>query len=292
MISPFFTGVCTALVTPFREGRVDGGALRGLVRRQVQAGVSAVLVGGTTGESSTLTAEEWEYAVKAAVDAAAGQALVIAGTGTNDLRRTLRRARTAEALGADAQLVVTPYYNKTTQEGLIDYYSRVAEGSGLPVILYNVPGRTGLNMLPETVARLARAPGIVGIKEAGGDLNQLARLTSEGALPVYCGSDGLNAAALRLGAAGVISVLSNLLPKEVMGLCAAVAKGCVATANARQQAMMPLIEALFAETSPAPVKAALELMGLCGSEVRSPLVRVRRETLDRLRALLPQEAMA
>ena len=182
-----------------------------------------------------------------AVDTVAGQVPVIAGTGTNDLRRTLRRGRLAADLGADAQLVVTPYYNKTTQDGLVDYYTQVADASRLPVILYNVPGRTGLNMRPH--------PNIAGVKEASGDLAQLALLAQSGVLPVYCGSDRLNAAALQLGAVGVISVISNLLPQDVAQLCSALKKGCVATANARQRAMNPLIDALFAETSPAPVKA-------------------------------------
>ena len=292
MNTPLFTGACTALVTPFQEGRMDGQALRRLIRRQLEAGIGALLVCGTTGESSTLSPEEWEYAVKLTVDTVQGCVPVIAGTGTNDLRRTLRRGRLAADLGADAQLVVTPYYNKTTQDGLVEYYTQVAEDSRLPVILYNVPGRTGLNMRPETVLRLAGHPRVAGIKEASGDLAQLALLAQSGALPVYCGSDRLNAAALQLGAAGVISVLSNVVPQEVVQLCSALRKGCVATANARQRAMNPLIDALFAETSPAPVKAALSLLGLCSPEVRSPLVSVSPQTLGQLQALLPQEVMA
>ncbi len=291
MNTPLFTGVCTALVTPFDQGRIDGKALRRLIRRQMEAGVSALLVCGTTGEGSTLRPEGWESAVGLTVDTVAGQVPAIAGTGTNDLRRTLRRGRLAADLGADAQLVVTPHYNKTTQDGLVDYYTQVADASRLPVILYNVPGRTGLNMRPETALRLAGHPNIAGVKEASGDLAQLALLAQSGALPVYCGSDRLNAAALQLGAVGVISVVSNLLPQDVAQLCSALKKGCVATANARQRAMNPLIDALFAETSPAPVKAALSLLGLCGAEVRSLLVPVRDETLQRLRALLPQEVM-
>lgn len=292
MNPPLFSGVCTALPTPFDQGRVDGPALRRLIERQIDAGVSALLACGTTGESSTLSPEEWEYAVKLTVDTSRGRALVIAGTGTNDLRRTLRRASLAEALGADAQLAVTPYYNKTTQDGLVDYYTQVAEGSRLPLILYNVPGRTGLNMTPATVARLAGHPRIAGIKEAAGDLNQLAALLQVASMPVYCGSDSLNAAALRLGAAGVISVLSNVTPREAVALCADIRRDCAATAFARQQALTPLIEALFAEVSPAPLKAALAMLGLCGEEVRSPLIQVSSRTRERLRALLPQEVTA
>ena len=280
---PLFTGVCTALVTPFRQGQVDEKALRRLILRQMEAGVPALAVCGTTGESSTLRDEEWERVLACALETAGDRAVILAGTGTNDLRHTLRRAHAAAALGADALLVVTPYYNKTTQQGLIDYYSRLAGYTDLPLILYNVPGRTGLNMLPETVARLAAHPNIIGVKEAGGNLNQMAELLRACDLPVYCGSDELNAPALQLGAQGMISVASNLIPAEMVRLCGVKA----AQANAMQRQWTPLIQALFAETNPAPVKAALHLMGLCSDEVRLPLVRVRPETLSRLQALIP-----
>lgn len=280
-----FAGVCTALVTPFRQGEVDFDALRGLIDRQARLGVPALLVGGTTGEASTLSDAEWEQVLACAVEAAGQRTMVIAGTGTNDLARTLRRARLAGDLGAQAQLVVTPYYNKTTQAGLIDYYTRVADGSGLPLILYNVPGRTGLNLLPETAAALAKHPQIAGIKEASGSLNQIAELTRLCDLPVYCGSDELMAPALRLGAKGAISVVSNLLPARVTALCGA----AYAEASRMQRELQPLIAALFSETNPAPVKAALALMGQCSSEVRSPLVSVTSATLARLRDLLARE---
>ena len=288
MKEPLFTGVCTALATPFRKGQIDEGALRGLIRRQIAAGVRALVACGTTGEASTLTDAEWERVLRVTLETARDRAIVLAGTGTNDLRRTLERARTAAALGAHAQLVVTPYYNKTTQRGLVDYYTRVADGSGLPVMLYNVPGRTGLNLLPETAARLAVHPLMIGVKEASGNLNQMAELLRLRCLPVYCGSDEMNAPALRLGAAGVISVAANLLPEEMRRLCAAGAT----EADALQQRMQPLIRALFLEVSPAPVKAALEIMGLCSAEVRSPLVPAEEATRQRLRALLPEAVRA
>lgn len=284
-----FTGVCTALVTPFGRDGVDIPALRRLIRRQLNAGVPALLACGTTGEASTLTEDEWEQTLRCTVSMAHGRAAILAGTGTNDLRRTLERARLARALGADAQLVVTPYYNQTTQAGLIDYFTRVAEGSELPVIVYNVPGRTGLNLLPETAARLAEHPQIMGIKEAAGDLNQLADMVLGCRVPVYCGTDRLNAAALRLGAAGMISVLSNLLPEEEQRVYTDMAEGRAQAAFARQQALQPVIRALFAETSPAPVKAALALLGLCADTVRSPLVPVQPDTLEALRSCLLQE---
>ena len=289
MHAPLFTGVCTALPTPFREGGVDTAALAGMVRRQIAAGIPALLACGTTGEASTLEEAEWAQALQCVLEASRGQALVIAGTGTNNLRHTAARAQTAAHLGADAQLVVTPYYNKTTQRGLVDYYFRVAEASELPILLYNVPGRTGMHLLPDTAARLAEHPRIIGIKEAGGSLNQMADLLALHSLPVYCGSDAINAPALRLGAAGVISVLSNLLPGKVARLCRYAQAGRFREADALQAGMQPLTAALFSETSPAPLKAALALQGCCRVDVRSPLVTVQPETLERLRALLPTE---
>lgn len=286
ILKPLFTGVCTALITPFRQGKIDFAALDRLIDMQLEAGIPALLPCGTTGEASTLSEAEWRRVIEHTVDKAHGRACVIAGTGSNNLALTTARARMALSLGADAQLVVTPYYNKTTQEGLIDYYTRVADACALPLLLYNVPARTGLNMLPDTAARLAAHPHMIGIKEAGNNLNQLAALLRRCPLPVYCGSDELTVPALQLGACGVISVLSNLYPQAVMQLCAAVEKNCTQTANARQEALAPLIDALFAETSPAPVKAALALLGICSDEVRSPLVTVQPRTLSRLRELL------
>lgn len=285
-----FTGLCTALVTPFRAGAVDYGALRRLIARQLEAGVPALLVCGTTGEASTLTEAEWCGVLSCAVETATGRARVIAGTGTNNLPHTLARARAARRLRADGQLVVTPYYNKTTQRGLTAYYARVAEETDLPMLLYNVPARTGLNLLPETAAALCAHPHIVGVKEAAGDLGQLARLLRLCPAPVYCGSDELAAPALRLGARGLISVASNVAPEALQSLCAHALRGCFATAEARQEALSPLISALFAETSPAPAKAALALLGLCREEVRSPLICVEDATRRRLQASL--EALA
>lgn len=284
--APLFTGVCTALVTPFREDRVDLDALRRLIKRQLNAGVRALALAATTGESSTLSDDEWARVIACGVESAGAQAVILAGTGTNDLRHTLLRAELARKAGAQAQLVVTPYYNHTTQHGMIDYYRRVAD-TGLPVMLYNVPSRTGIRLMPETSAALAQHPGIIGIKEAGGDLNQLCELLRACELPVYCGSDRWNAEALRLGAAGIVSVVSNLLPGECVRLCAEDWQ----EARAIQRGMEPLIDALFAEVNPAPVKEALEILGLCSAEVRPPLVRVEESTRRRLQALLSQREL-
>lgn len=286
-----FTGVCTALITPFDRGRIDFAALDRLIERQLEAGVQALLVAGTTGESSTLSEQEWRALVAHALLRINGRACVLAGTGSNNLRTTLSRARFAAQNGADAQLCVTPYYNKATQQGLHAYFTRIADAGILPVILYNVPARTGVNMQSDTCARLAHHPQIIGIKEAADDLSQLSRLLMQTRLPVYCGADALNAPALRLGACGVISVLSNLCPAALVSLCTAMDRGCVCTAMAYQQHLMPLIDALFCEVSPAPVKHALSLLGLCRQEVRLPLVPVQPQNAQRIKRLLAAEGM-
>lgn len=283
-LSPVFTGVCTALVTPFTNDKVDLKALDVLIDKQIDAGVSALLACGTTGEPSTLTNEEWTLVVQHVVQRAAGRVKVIAGTGSNNLSHTLEKARIAHDLGADAQLCVTPYYNKTTQDGLIAFFSRIADESALPVILYNVPARTGLTMLPKTVERLSHHPHIIGVKEAGGSLNAMADILRLCPLPLYCGNDELNAPALRLGCCGLISVLSNLLPRETVQLYQEIQSGNHRTAEARQLSLMPLISALFCETSPIPVKHALSLMHLCSDEVRLPLIRMQSENACILKA--------
>ncbi len=288
-MQPIFTGVCTALVTPFSGDSVDLDALDRLIDRQLDAGVDALLACGTTGEPSALSDEEWRAVVERTVQRAGSRALVIAGTGTNNLSKTISRAQLAHSLGARAQLCVTPYYNKTTQDGLIAYFSRITKESPLPVILYNVPGRTGLNMLPATVQALSRQPRIIGIKEAGSDLGQLSELLRVSPLPLYCGNDSFNAPALQLGASGLISVLSNICPQSVVHLYAAMKKGSVRTANASHQALMPLIHALFCEVSPIPVKTALHMMKLCEDTVRPPLISMQPRNALMLRSILIQE---
>lgn len=290
-IRPVFTGVCTALVTPFTKDGVDENALLRLIEAQLTAGVDALLPCGTTGEPSTLTDDEWARVIALTVRAAAGRAAVIAGTGSNNPRRTVEKARLAQEMGADAQLCVTPYYNKTTQKGLVAYFSAVAEACDLPLIVYNVPARTGLNLLPATWEALSRLPRVAGLKEASGSLTQGARMLEAGPLPVYCGSDECMAPFLRLGAAGVISVLANIAPEGVCALARDARAGRHQTAQARQRALLPLIDALFAEVSPAPVKAALELMGLCNGDVRLPLVRMEAENLRTLKAELIREGL-
>ena len=289
--TPLFTGVCTAMITPFCGGQIDYPALDGLLERQINAKVDALLIAGTTGEPSTLSDAEWESLTAHALTRIAGRVRVIVGTGSNNLRVTLRRAGFAADHGADAQLCVTPYYNKATQAGLYAYFTRIADECALPVMLYNVPARTGLNMLPETCERLAHHPGMIGVKEAADDLGQLARLTALTPLPVYCGSDQWMAPALRLGARGVISVLSNLCPEAVRILCQSQQKGCEQSAAAQQRHLAALTDALFCEVSPSPVKYALSLLGLCRAEVRLPLVPLQPGSRERLQSLLARHGL-
>ena len=289
--TPVFTGVCTALVTPFTNDKVDLKALDALIDRQIDAGVPALLACGTTGEPSTLTDAEWMLVVRRVIERANGRACVIAGTGSNHLLHTLEKARIARDLGADAQLCVTPYYNKTTQPGLISFFSRIADSTDLPIILYNVPGRTGLNMQPDTIEALSHHPNIVGVKEAGGSLNAMADIMRACRLPLYCGNDECNVSALRLGASGLISVLSNLLPRETVQLFKEVSQGLIQTAEARQKSLQRLIQALFIEVSPVPVKQALACLSLMQPDVRLPLVRMQAEHLRILQAAMQEKGL-
>lgn len=290
---PLFAGVCTALVTPFtKDGEaIDIPALDALIERQLSSGVAALLPCGTTGEPSTLTDKEWETVVACTVRAARGRVPVIAGTGSNNPRRTVEKARRAQELGADAQLCVTPYYNKATQRGLVAYYRHVASQSDLPMIVYNVPSRTGVNLLPQTAAELAALPTFAGVKEASGSLNQASELLQTCPPPVYCGADEVIVPMIRLGAAGAISVLSNLIPEAAVKMTKNALEGRAQCASDRQKQLAPLIGALFCEVSPAPVKAAMALLGLCGDDVRLPLVRMEKENLQKLRAAMIAEGL-
>lgn len=291
MRTPLFTGVCTALVTPFLHDKIDFPALSILIDRQIDAGVSALLICGTTGEPSALTDDEWKSVIQYTVRHINNRVPVIAGTGTNNLTKTLLRAQIAYDLGAAAQLCVTPYYNKTTQHGLIDFFTRIADESPLPVILYNVPSRTGVNMLPTTLLALSHHPRVIAVKEAGNDLAQLAQTMRTCHLPLYCGHDTFNAPALQLGACGLISVLSNICPQAVVALYKSMQKGNIHTANAQHEDLMPLIDALFCEVSPIPVKAALSMMGLCSDFVRPPLTHLSPRNALMLRSILTHRGL-
>ena len=281
-------GVFTALITPFDGEGLDLPALRRLVAGQVEAGVHGLVAAGTTGESPTLSEAEFEAVVRACVEVAAGRVPVLAGTGGYDTPRTVARTRVAAGAGADAALVVTPYYNRPQQAGLFAHFERVAADGGLPVVLYNVPGRTGVNLLPETAVRLASVPGVVGIKEASGTTTQVRDIVAgAGAgFAVLSGDDGIFLPSLAVGACGVVSVASNLAPRRMVALWDAWRSGRAADAAAIDRSLAPLYSALFVEASPAPAKAAAAMLGLCSDAVRLPLVAASERTRELLRIAL------
>lgn len=283
---PLFRGAGVALVTPMTEDGVDFDALGTLIDFQINNGTDALIACGTTGEPATLSAREYEDTIRFTVEKAAKRVPVIAGAGSNNTAHAIDMARRAEALGADGLLVVTPYYNKTTPAGLVAHFKAVADAVHSPVIMYNVPPRTGLNMRPDTVAKLAGYRNIHGLKEASGDLAQVtdvARLCGD-RLALWSGMDEIILPILACGGDGVISVVANIAPKETHEVCSKFFEGDLEGSRKLQFALKPLVDALFAETSPIPAKAALELMGVCRSTVRLPLVTIGPEALARLKA--------
>ena len=287
--SPIFRGVATALITPFRGGAIDYDALAHLIEFQIEGGIDALVIAGTTGEPSTLTDEEHRRLLRFAAEQVAGRVPMIAGTGSNDTRHAAELSRFACECGYQALLVVTPYYNKASDEGLIQSYRYIADNVGRPIILYNVPARTGVKISMPVYRALAEHPNIVAVKEASGDLGAAARLIAElgHKLTVYSGNDDVTVPLLSLGGIGTISVLSNLMPKEVSAMCHSYFSGDVKTAAAEQLRLLPLIDALFAEVNPIPVKFAAARMGLCREEYRLPLCSPSFATKSRI-----TEAMA
>ena len=284
-----FEGACTALVTPFgADGSIDFERFDRLLERQIAAGVPAVVVAGTTGEAATLTREEKLALFARAVKTAGGRLRIIAGTGSNDTARAAALSREARACGVDGLLCVTPYYNKCTPEGLRRHYLTIAETAQLPLILYNVPSRTAVRLLPETCAALARHPLIAGLKEAEADMGRLGKLcTLCGAdFPIYCGCDEAIVPFCSLGARGVVSVWSNVCPEAAVRLCALCKDSQFGEAAALQLQHQPLIEALFAEVNPIPVKEALRLLGFDCGVCRLPLTPCSAQASRRLALLL------
>lgn len=280
MKNTIFTGMATALVTPMTETGVDYDALGRFLEFQIESGINAVVAVGTTGENATLEPEEQKQVIRFTVGTVAGRVPVIAGTGTNNTEHVLANTRNACEVGADAVLVVTPYYNKATQNGLIRHFTTVADVSTVPVILYNVPGRTGVNLLPKTAARLAEHPRIAAIKEATGNMAQmieLCRLCGD-KLDIYSGEDALTVPMMAMGAAGTISVLSNVVPRESVAMTDACLAGDYKTAAQWQCRLLPLIDALFSEVNPIPVKAAVSAMGYGREILRLPLTPMEDET--------------
>lgn len=286
-----FSGCATALVTPFLpDGALDEDALRHLIRMQINAGIDALVLLGTTGEPSTLSMQERERVIAIGMETANGRLPIIVGTGSNDTRKAMEYARQAKRLGAQGQLCVTPYYNKTTQSGLLRHYNAILSVCDLPMIVYNVPSRTGMSILPDTIKALALHPMIAGIKEASGDpalAADMIRLT-EGRLPVYCGNDDLIVSLMAFGAKGAVSVCSNVVPAQTKTITHACLSGCFDEARDAQQVLLPLIQALFAQVSPIPVKAALSMMRLIHDELRLPLTSLDEPYRSRLEDLLRQ----
>jgi 4-hydroxy-tetrahydrodipicolinate synthase len=284
-----FTGVGTALITPFRtDGSLDEAAVSALARRQVDAGIHFLVPCGTTGETPTLSPAERSRVVELVAAAAAGRALVMAGAGGYDTREVIHAAAAMKAAGAQGLLSVTPYYNKPTPEGLYQHYKAIAESTDLPIVVYNVPGRTGCNVDPATLARLATIPNIVGVKEASGNMTQMAevcRLVPENFI-VLSGDDALTLPLMALGGRGIISVASNEAPAEMVHLVEAAERGDYAEARRWQARLLPLMQVNFCESSPGPVKFAMATMGLCEASWRLPMVPPSAASQDRVLAVM------
>lgn len=284
----FFTGCGTALVTPFTKTGIDWESLDRLVENQLACGVRCLVAVGTTGEPATMTREERMAVIRRVADKVHGRVPVVAGTGGNNTREVIEEARLARDNGADAQLCVTPYYNKTTQAGLIAHYNAIADSGILPVVVYNVPARTGLNIAPATLQAICRHENVIAVKEANPDVAQALeklRLCGEDAA-FYCGSDELNWPLMACGFQGIISVASNLLPRALADLTKAALQGDCPAAARQQLTLQPLISALFCETSPIPVKAAMALLDQCEETVRLPLVPMQPEGRARLERVM------
>ena len=289
-----FEGVSTALVTPFRGGEVDEDALRGLVEFQIEAGVDGLVPCGSTGEAATLSHPEHRRVVEVVVAAANGRVPVIAGTGSNNTREAIDLTLHAREAGADGALLISPYYNKPTQEGIVAHYAAVAGETRLPLLVYNIPGRTASNILPATMARLAEIEFVVGVKEACGDAVQISQVVAScpDDFTVLSGDDGMTLPVLAVGGRGVISTISNVAPVEVVALVRAFLSGDVTGARRSHERLLPLIEALFCETNPIPLKAALAILGRIGEEIRLPLTELSRKNRDRLQVLLKELELA
>lgn len=288
MKKPLFTGACTALVTPFLNGAVNYPMLEQLLARQINSGIRSVVICGTTGESPTLSDEEKLELFRRAKQYTKDRCQIIAGTGSNSTEHAVALSKAAEMAGVDALLVVSPYYNKATPEGLIAHYSAISSAVHIPIVLYNVPSRTGVDIPVSVYRSLSALPNIAGVKEASNDITKIARIKT--ACPadfmVWSGNDDQAVAVMSTGGAGIVSVLSNIAPVETQAMAQAALDGDFDTASALQIRLLPLIEALFREVNPIPVKAAMKLIGYDCGECRLPLTFASKETLDTLKAIL------
>ena len=293
MKQTIFTGAATAIVTPFQNNEVDYEAFGRLIEWQIEEGIDAIVVCGTTGEASTLTDDEHRAVIRYAVEKVAGRVPVIAGTGSNDTAYAIELTQYACGAGVDGVLLVTPYYNKATQKGLIKSFEAIADASTKPVILYNVPSRTGCNLLPASVAVLAEHPNIVAIKEACGNISQIAELAAlvRGKLDIYSGNDDQIVPILSLGGKGVISVLSNIMPRATHEMCAKFMAGDVAGSAKLQLDLLPLVNALFCEVNPIPAKAATAAMGYGENSLRLPLTPMEAQNEEKLLGLMREQGL-
>lgn len=282
-----FRGTATAMITPFHEGEIDYDCLGRLIDIQISAGIDALVIGGTTAEAATLTDEERYRLFEFSAERIDGKTKLIFGTGTNDTRVAINHSKYAEKVGCDGLLLVTPYYNKGTEGGIEKHYLSIAESVNLPTLLYNVPSRTGVNLGFNLIARLSEHPNIVGIKEASDSTDRLVTLASmSDKIAIYSGNDSQVFPTLALGGLGVISVISNLLPRETKEMTDAYFSGDIAKAREIQFRLLPLIQAMFLETNPSPIKYAMSLRGLCSPELRLPLSEPRESTKREIERLL------
>ncbi len=285
-----FSGALSAIITPFRDGAIDEPALRDLIEWQIQNGVDGIVPCGSTGESATLTHAEHERVIRIAIEQARKRVPVVAGTGSNSTAEAIRLTSFAREAGADGALLISPYYNKPTQEGIVKHYKTIAQSVSLPLIVYNIPGRTGSNILPETLAKLADVPNIVGVKEASGSMEQVSdirRLCGE-RITILSGDDSLTLPLMALGGKGVIAVITNIMPRETHELAAAALAGDFARARELHYGMLPLMRVLFLETNPIPVKYAASLMGKCSAEMRMPLTTMSPGPAEKLRGVMKE----
>ncbi|SKA89158.1 4-hydroxy-tetrahydrodipicolinate synthase [Caloramator quimbayensis] len=280
-----FTGSGVAIITPFNENGVDFKKLEELLEWQISEKTDAVIICGTTGEASTMSEQERKETIKFTVDVVKGRIPVIAGTGSNNTKAAIEMSKWAESIGVDGLLVITPYYNKTTQRGCIEHFKAIASSVTKPIIIYNVPSRTGLNILPETLYELSKIDNIVAVKEASSNIVQIAEIAQlcGDSLDIYSGNDDQILPLLSLGAKGVISVVANILPKDTHDLCEKYFTGDIEGSRELQLKMLPLVKALFIETNPIPVKAAMNLMGMNVGTLRLPLVEMSQKGLEVLK---------
>ncbi|MCD6489544.1 MAG: 4-hydroxy-tetrahydrodipicolinate synthase [Thermodesulfobacterium sp.] len=284
-------GSIVALITPFKDGKVDENSLRNLIKWHLKAGTHGILVLGTTGEAPAIDMEERKKIMEIALEEAKGKVPLIVGTGTNNTQKVLQYTKLAEEMGFDAALIVTPYYNKPSQNGLYEHYSYIAKNTKIPIILYNVPGRTGVNLLPDTTAKLSQIENIVAIKEACGDIKQITELLLKCPkdFTILSGDDFTAYATVMLGGKGVISVVANVMPKEMAQLMESALNGDIAKAQELNLKLYPLYKAMFIETNPVPAKAALWLTGKIETpEVRLPLAQLTEKSLETLKNILKE----